>query len=100
MLNVTPPPEPNFNYVGIIAKLRGNDTAVLQDKSSKDLTNVQRGDMVANHFQVKSISEREIVVIDTTLNFLCPIPFTTAICNNAGSSPRIKYSQEDPIKYS
>ncbi|PYS63516.1 MAG: hypothetical protein DMF74_09810, partial [Acidobacteria bacterium] len=64
MLNVTPPPEPNFNYVGIIAKPRGNDTAVLQDKSSKDLTNVQRGDMVANRFQVKSISEREIVVID------------------------------------
>ena len=96
MLNVTPPPEPNFNYVGIIAKPRGNDTAVLQDKSSKDLTNVQRGDMVANRFQVKSISEREIVVIDTTLKIRWPIPFTTDSSISPGSRPRIRVSDEEP----
>src|SRR5262249_43034670 len=34
-LNVMQPPLPNYNYVGIIGKRSGNDTAVLQDKSSK-----------------------------------------------------------------
>jgi hypothetical protein len=37
---------PNYNYVGLIGKPRYNDTAVLQDKSSKDILNVQRGDAV------------------------------------------------------
>ena len=97
MLNVTPPPEPNYNYVGIIAKPRGNDTAVLQDKGSKDLTNVQRGDMVGNRFQVKSISEREIVVIDTTLKIRWPIPFTAdSSSNSPGLRPRIRVSDEEP----
>src|SRR5437016_14583455 len=96
MLNVTPPPEPNFNYVGIIGKPRGNDTAVLQDKSSKDLTNVQRGDTVSGRFQVKSISEREIVVIDTTLKIRWPIPFTTDSSISPGSRPRIRVSDEEP----
>jgi len=96
LLNVTPPPEPNYSYVGIIGKPRGNDTAVLQDKSSKDLTNVQRGDMVANRFQVKSISEREIVLIDTTLKIRWPIPFTVDSSVAPGSRPRIRTSDDEP----
>ncbi|PYS73204.1 MAG: hypothetical protein DMF73_06405, partial [Acidobacteria bacterium] len=40
MLNVSPPPLPNLNYVGLIGKRSFNDTAILQDKNSKDLFNV------------------------------------------------------------
>jgi hypothetical protein len=76
MLNVTPPPLPNYNFVGILAKPRGNDTAVLQKKGDKELLNVYRGDVLEGRFRVNSISEREVVLIDTTLKIRHTIPFT------------------------
>jgi hypothetical protein len=75
-LNVSQPPVPNFNYVGLIGKPRFNDIAVLQDKSSKDLNNVQRGDPVGGRFRVVSISEKEVVLIDTALKIRHTLPFT------------------------
>jgi hypothetical protein len=75
-LNVTPPPLPNYNFVGIIGKPRGNDTAVLQKKGDKELLNVYRGDVLEGRFRVNSISEREIVLVDTTLKIRHTIPFT------------------------
>ena len=75
-LNVSQPPVPNFNYVGLIGKPRFNDIAVLQDKSSKDLTNVQRGGSVGGRFRVVSISEKEVVLIDEQLKIRTTLPFT------------------------
>jgi hypothetical protein len=75
-LNVSQPPVPNFTYVGLIGKTAFNDTAVLQDKSSKDLNNVKRGDPVGGRFRVVSISEKEVVLIDTTLKIRHTLPFT------------------------
>jgi hypothetical protein len=75
-LNVSPPPVPNFTYVGLIGKPRFNDIAVLQDKSSKDLINVQRGDQVGLRFRVVSISEKEVVLIDTALKIRSTLAFT------------------------
>ncbi|HSV32924.1 MAG TPA: hypothetical protein VLH87_02280 [Pyrinomonadaceae bacterium] len=76
-LNVTAPPVPNYNYVGIIGKPRGNDVAVLIDKSSKEMLNVMRGDVMAGRFRVTSISERELVLTDTTLKIKHTLPFST-----------------------
>src|SRR5260370_20543574 len=76
MLNVAQPPVPNYNYVGIIGKPRFNDTAVLQKKSDKELLNVQRGDLLEGRFRVSSISEREVVLVDTNLKIRHTIPFT------------------------
>src|SRR5581483_11122093 len=76
-LTVTPPPVPNFSYVGIIGKPHFNDTAVLQDKASKEVMNVQRGDVIGGRFRIVSISEREVKVIDTTLKITTTIPFST-----------------------
>ena len=76
-LNVTAPPVPNYNYVGIIGKPRGNDVAVLIDKSSKEMLNVMRGDVMAGRFRVTSISERELVLTDTMLKIKHTLPFTT-----------------------
>lgn len=76
-LNVTPPPTPNFQFVGLIGGQRYNDTAVLKDKNNpKDLLNVQRGDVVGGRFRVTSISEREVALVDTTLNIKHTIPLT------------------------
>lgn len=66
-LSVTPPPSPNYNYVGIIGSPRYVDIAILQDKGSKEILNVQRGDIVGGRFRVTSISERELVLVDTSL---------------------------------
>ncbi len=75
-LMVTPPPLPNYLYIGIIGKVRYNDTAVLKDKSNpKELLNVQRGDVLGGRFRVTSISEREIVLTDATLRIKHTLPF-------------------------
>jgi hypothetical protein len=98
MLNVTPPPVPNFTYVGIIGKPRFNDTAVLQDKSSKELINVQRGESIGGRFRVISISEKEIVLVDTTLKIRHTIPFTVDPSNtNPQFRPPVRVSDEEPL---
>src|SRR5258707_6971773 len=97
-LTVTPPPVPNYNYIGIIGKPRFNDTAVLQDKSSKDLINAQRGDVLGGRFRVSSISEKEIVLVDTTLKIRHTIGFTSdASTTNQQFRPPVRVSDEDPL---
>jgi len=94
-LTVTPPPIPNYNYIGIIGKPRFNDIAVLQDKSSKEILNVQRGEVIGTRFRVNSISEQEIVLIDTTLKVRHTIPFS-AEANPTQLRPTVRVSDEEP----
>jgi len=96
MLNVTPPPEPKYNYIGLIGKPRFNDTAVLQDKNNKDLLNVQRGDVLSNRFRVSSISEKEVVLIDTTLKIRHTIAFSTDTANNPQFRPPVRTTDDEP----
>jgi len=95
-LTVTPPPVPNYSYIGIIGKPRFNDTAVLQDKSSKDLVNVQRGDLLGGRFRVSSISEREVVVIDATLKIRHTISFTVESATSPQFRPPVRTADEEP----
>jgi hypothetical protein len=95
-LNVAPPPLPNYNYVGIIGKPRFNDMAVLQDKSSKDLLNVQRGDVLGGRFRVNSISEREVVLVDTSLKIRHTIPFSVETNSNQPYRPPVRTSDDEP----
>jgi hypothetical protein len=66
-LSVAPPPVPNYSYVGIIGFRSHVDTAILQDKSNKEVLNVQRGDVLGGRFRVTSISDKELVLVDTNL---------------------------------
>ncbi|OLE55373.1 MAG: hypothetical protein AUG51_03610 [Acidobacteria bacterium 13_1_20CM_3_53_8] len=76
-LNVQQPPPPNFVFIGIIGKPHYNDVAVLKEKNSSELLNVQRGDIIGGHYRVTSISEREVIVVDTNLsNVKHKLPFT------------------------
>jgi len=95
-LTVTPPPVPNYSYIGIIGKPRFNDTAVLQDKSSKDLVNVQRGDLLGGKFRVSSISEREVVVIDTNLKIRHTISFTVDSGSGPQYRPPVRTTDDEP----
>ena len=97
-MNVTAPPTPNYTYVGIIGKPRHiGDTALLQDKSNKEIFSVQRGDLLGGRFRVTSISDRELVVVDTNLK----IKHTLALTNEGEKSrfpqgrPTPKVAAED-----
>lgn len=92
-LMVTPPPVPNYLYIGIIGKAHYNDTAVLKDKSNpKELLNVQRGDVLGGRFRVTSISDREIELTDTTLRIKHKLPFMEERAGQAGNknSPGVR----------
>src|SRR5207247_10499410 len=84
-LNVAPPPIPNYSYVGIIGTIHHVDTAILQDKGSKEVLNVQRGDVLGGRFRVTSISEKELVLVDTNLKIKHSLPFSTEA--DRGSNP-------------
>ena len=76
-LVVTAPPTPNYTYIGIIGKPhRIGDTALLQDKSSKEIVSAQRGDVLGGRFRVTSISERELVFVDVNLMIKHPLSLT------------------------
>ncbi|MEO8433757.1 MAG: hypothetical protein ABI596_02600 [Pyrinomonadaceae bacterium] len=95
-LNVATPPTPNYSFVGIIGKPHFDDWAILQDKNSKEILNVQRGDVIGGRFRVTSISERELVVTDTNLKIKHPIPFTrdSSLGNQMRPPPRADTDEE------
>jgi hypothetical protein len=95
-LNVAAPPTPNYTYVGIIGTRHYVDTAILQDKGSKETLNVQRGDLLGGRFRVTSISEKELVLIDTNLK----IKHSLALSNqgergNPSQRPTPRVDSED-----
>lgn len=77
-LSVNAPPTPNYSYVGIIGTRRYIDTAILQDKGSKETLNVQRGDLLGGRFRVTSISEKELVLVDANLKIKHTLPFSVS----------------------
>ncbi|HEV2913930.1 MAG TPA: IPT/TIG domain-containing protein [Pyrinomonadaceae bacterium] len=74
-LNVMTAPAPNYSFVGILGDQRYSDTAILKDKNSKQLLNVQRGDVIGGRFRVTSISEREVWLTDTSLHIKHTLAF-------------------------
>lgn len=98
-LAVNAPPTPNYTYVGIIGTQRYIDTAILQDKSSKETLNVQRGDILGGRFRVTSISEKELVLVDTNLKIKHPLPFS--VSGEKGNpmqrpTPRVSSDDDEP----
>ena len=98
-LNIGAPPTPNYTYVGIIGTPRYIDTAILQDKSSKEILNIQRGDLLGGRFRVTSISEKELVLIDNNLKIKHTLAFSTQ--GERGNplqrpTPRIESEDDEP----
>ncbi|HKP45106.1 MAG TPA: hypothetical protein VJT50_00775 [Pyrinomonadaceae bacterium] len=94
-LTVTAPPTPNYNYIGIIGTPRYIDTAILQDKSSKDTLNVQRGDLLSGRFRVTSISEKELVLMDTNLKIKHTIAYSQGGQGGATQRPTPRPESDD-----
>jgi len=99
-INVAAPPTPNFSYVGIVSTVPRVDVAYLQDRSSKDILNVQRGDVVAGRFRVTSISEKEIVLVDTTLKIKHNLAMTEGDKNPTSPlnrpTPKVDAEDDEP----
>jgi hypothetical protein len=100
-LSVAAPPTPNYSYIGIIGEqTRVNDTAIVQDKSNKNYLNVHRGDVLSGRFRVTSISDKELVMMDTTLK----IKHTLAMTEGDKSfgnpltrpTPRVESEDDEP----
>ena len=93
--NVAVPPVPNYSYIGILGTQRFIDTAIVQEKTSKELLNAQRGDLLGGRFRVTSISDKELVLIDATLKIKHTISFTSQTGNNPSQRPAPRVESED-----
>ena len=98
-ISVAAPPTPNYSYIGIIGTQKHIDTAILQDKSSKETLNVQRGDLLGGRFRVTSISEKEVVVVDSNLKVKHTLAMTSQ--GDRGNplqrpTPRVESEDDEP----
>lgn len=100
-LSVAVPPTPNFLYVGIISPTsRVYDTAIVQDRSNKNIMNVHRGDVIGGRFRVTSISEKELVMTDTTLKITHKLAMTEGDKSLSNPltrpTPRVEAEDDEP----
>lgn len=100
-LNVAAPPTPNYSYIGILGEhTRVNDTAIVQDKSNKNILNVHRGDVLSGRFRVTSISDKELVMMDTTLKIKHTLAMTEGDKGFSNPltrpTPRVESEDDEP----
>jgi len=101
-LIVAAPPVPNYSYVGLIARKTSiGDTAILMDKSNKDMLSVQRGDVLHGGFRVTSISDSEVLVVDVKLKITHPIKMSSDGGDRASfpqgrQPPRVAAEDDEP----
>src|SRR5215213_4970580 len=99
-INVAAPPVPNYTYVGIISpQNRVTDTALVQDRSNRNIVSVLRGDVVGGRFRVTSISEKELVLVDTSLKIKHVLPMTEgdkATGPLSRPTPRVDAEDDEP----
>ncbi len=70
MITVQAPPRPQLQYIGMIARKRGNnDTAYFQEKDKPMPTGARLNDVVGGRFRINSISASEVVLEDVSLGF-------------------------------
>lgn len=74
-VNVAQPPTPEYTFVGVLIRPRGNDTAMLKDRKG-ELFNVQRGDLVGGRYRVTSIAAARLELTDSQLKIKHTIPYS------------------------
>lgn len=99
-LNVAAPPTPNFTYIGIISPAnRVDEIALIQERNNKNIINAHRGEVLGGRFRVTSISEKEVVLVDTSLKIKHTIPMSEGD-KGAGPlarpTPRVDAEDDEP----
>ncbi|HKG61023.1 MAG TPA: hypothetical protein VKB05_14780 [Pyrinomonadaceae bacterium] len=100
-VNVAAPPTPNYTYIGIIGTHdRVGDTALVQDRSNRNVVSALRGDVIGGRFRVTSISEKELVVVDTSLKIKHILPMSEGDKAAGGPlarpTPRVDSEDDEP----
>lgn len=71
--NVQEPPKPQFQYLGAVARKRGNnDTAYVQEQGKTTPSTFRLNDIIAGRFRLISIAPAKLLVQDINLTFLPP----------------------------
>ncbi len=104
LFDIQPPPKPQFQYIGMIARKRSNnDTAYFQEANKPLPTGARLNDVVGGRFRVISISAAETVLEDVNLGFkhklalFTPPPGTAAASPGPGTQPgRFPGGRNDP----
>jgi hypothetical protein len=79
MLNVQAPPRPQFQYIGIVSRKRGNnDTAYIQEQGKTEPTSARLNDILGGRFRLVSIAPARLMVQDVNLGFTHPIELVKA----------------------
>ena len=88
-INVAAAPVPNYTYIGIIGRPnRVDDVALVQERgNTKSIINVLRGDVLSGRFRVTSISDKELVLVDTSLKIKHTIAMSEG---DKGSGPLMR----------
>lgn len=93
-LTVQPPPKPTLNYIGMIARTRGNnDTAYFID-ASRPVTPTNQpppfgarlNDVVAGRFRLVDIGPAQVIFEDVQLGFKHRVPIARATSGASGPS--------------
>jgi hypothetical protein len=100
-INVAAAPTPNYTYIGIIGRPnRVDDIALVQERNNKNIINVLRGDVLSGRFRVTSISDKELVLVDTTLKIKHTISMSEGDKGIAGPlarpTPRVDAEDDEP----
>lgn len=71
--NVQAPPLPQFAYIGIVSRKRGNnDTAYVMEQGKTLPSTYRLNDIIGGRFRLVSISPAKLLVQDIQLGFLAP----------------------------
>jgi hypothetical protein len=99
-ISVAEPPKPNFVYVGILGERnRVGDIALVQERSNKNIIQALRGDVIGGRFRVTSISDKELVLTDTTLKIKHTIGMSEPDRGSGPLSrptPRVESEDDEP----
>ena len=85
LFNVTAPPLPQFSYIGIVSRKRGNnDTAYVMEQGKNLPSSYRLNDIIGGRFRLVSISPAKLLVQDIQLGFLAP--YSMELVKGAGQT--------------
>jgi hypothetical protein len=83
--NVQAPPLPQFSYLGIVSRKRGNnDTAYIMETGKNAPSTMRLNDIISGRFRLVSITPAKLLVQDIQLTFLPP--YSIELVKGAGQT--------------
>ncbi|MDM7921343.1 MAG: hypothetical protein QUS14_03505 [Pyrinomonadaceae bacterium] len=98
MLNVQPPPKPQVQFVGVIARQHANnDTAEFRDQGRPQEITARLNDVIGGRFRLVSISTQRVIFEDVNLGFRHPVDLFVPAPGSAPTGPQPAFRQQQPF---